>query len=158
MTGLRLPPWAARCLWALQRLRWRFTRPVLVGVRVILLREGEVALVRHTYRDGWFFPGGGLTWGETFEAAARREAQEELGVMGGAFRLHGLFTRRARHRTDHVAYFVATGFDLSPQPTWEIAEWRFFPVDALPPGAMPDVRARLAELEDGGMGPRSGTW
>ena len=50
--------------------------------RVVLVREGEVALMRRA-RDGqdyYVFPGGGIEAGETAEAAAAREVWEELGA------------------------------------------------------------------------------
>jgi len=50
--------------------------------RVVIVERGRVALIRRV-RDGhtyYLFPGGGVEAGETPEAAARREALEELGV------------------------------------------------------------------------------
>ncbi len=50
--------------------------------RVVVVRAGHVALIRRE-REGatyYVFPGGGVEEGETFEAAAVREAFEELGV------------------------------------------------------------------------------
>lgn len=49
---------------------------------VIIVEDGNVALIRRV-RDGkvyYLFPGGGIEPGETPEDAARREAQEELGL------------------------------------------------------------------------------
>jgi 8-oxo-dGTP diphosphatase len=49
---------------------------------VIIVEQDRVALIRRV-RDGhtyYLFPGGGVEDGETPEAAARREALEELGV------------------------------------------------------------------------------
>lgn len=63
--------------WEGERLRWRLLHPVMVGARVILIRDREVLLIRHTYREGWFFPGGGVDKGESLDEAARREAEEE---------------------------------------------------------------------------------
>ena len=57
-----------------------FYRPVTVGVRVMLIRDGQVLLIRHSYLRGWYLPGGGLKRGESMEAAARREAREESGL------------------------------------------------------------------------------
>ena len=55
-------------------------RPVRMGVRVMMLKDSKVTLVRQTYLPGWFMPGGGLKRGETLEQAARREAYEETAL------------------------------------------------------------------------------
>ena len=53
-----------------------------VRARVVLIEDGRVALIeRHRAGQRYFlFPGGGVERGETAEAAAIREAWEELGV------------------------------------------------------------------------------
>ena len=58
-------------------------RPVRMGVRVAMIQNEKVWLVRHTYVPGWHMPGGGVKRGETLEAAARREAFEETGAQLG---------------------------------------------------------------------------
>lgn len=54
--------------------------------RLILLdEEGRILLFRHKQKNGssfWAPPGGGLEPGESFEEAALREAEEELGLKG----------------------------------------------------------------------------
>jgi 8-oxo-dGTP diphosphatase len=64
--------------------------------RLILLdRNGRVLLLRHTRKNGstfWAPPGGGVERGETFEQAALREAEEELGLKG--FPIKFLWERR----------------------------------------------------------------
>jgi ADP-ribose pyrophosphatase YjhB (NUDIX family) len=54
------------------------------GVKCLLVRDGEVLLVRHTYgpRRVWHVPGGGSRRGEDGPAAADREMSEELGLGG----------------------------------------------------------------------------
>lgn len=57
-----------------------FRRP-LVSVSVIGLdAEGRIALARRSDNGLWSLPGGLVDWGETVEAAARRELLEEVGL------------------------------------------------------------------------------
>ena len=57
------------------RLHWRVTRPLVLGVRLILIQDGQVLLVKHTYQPFWYFPGGLVQRGETLAQAAMREAR-----------------------------------------------------------------------------------
>ena len=61
----------------------RPTRPV-VAVGVLLLHEGQVLLVqraRPPQVGRWTVPGGKVELGETLEAAALRELEEETGIV-----------------------------------------------------------------------------
>src|SRR5918998_6655910 len=52
-----------------------------VGAMCVIERaDGAVLLVRHSYRQRWGLPGGLLQRGEEADAAARREAFEEVGL------------------------------------------------------------------------------
>jgi ADP-ribose pyrophosphatase YjhB (NUDIX family) len=73
----------ARLFYTVARLRWRVTRPITVGVRLILEKEHAMLLVKHTYQSQWYLPGGGVGRDETLEAAARREAAESRILIGG---------------------------------------------------------------------------
>ena len=55
----------------------RFTVGTLCVVRSA---EGELLLVRHSYRPGWGLPGGLLNRHEHPDQAARREVAEEVGL------------------------------------------------------------------------------
>ncbi|MEV0613728.1 NUDIX domain-containing protein [Nonomuraea sp. NPDC050404] len=56
-----------------------------VGVHLILIRDGNVLLLRRAntgFADGsWSVPGGCLDAGETLPEGAAREAREELGII-----------------------------------------------------------------------------
>ncbi len=135
-----------------------FIRPVTIGARVMLIRGGQVLLVRQTYLDGWYLPGGGLKRGETVEMGARREAREEVGAETGAMSLIGIYSHFENHRNDHIALFLCTDFDLRQKTDIEIAEARFFPLNALPEGTVPGHRQRLEEYRDGIDAPKFGIW
>ena len=139
---------------------WRFfVRPVVVGVRVMMIRDGEVLLVRHTYVPGWYMPGGGLNRGETLEQGARREAAEEVGAELHNISLVGAYTNFKEWRSDHNALFLSTDFSLSGErDRREIAEVRFFPLDALPADIWPGHRLRLDEYRRRQPSPQFGEW
>jgi ADP-ribose pyrophosphatase YjhB (NUDIX family) len=133
-------------------LYWRFRRGMTLGVRGVVLRNGEVLLVRHGYTPGWHLPGGGVEPGETFEEALAKELMEEGNVrITGAPELHALFQNKNASSRDHVAVYVVREFDYGGPlaPTFEIQEAKFFPLDALPEGTTQSTRKRLAEITDG---------
>jgi ADP-ribose pyrophosphatase YjhB (NUDIX family) len=50
----------------LRRLLWRAFNPVSIGVRSLLVRDGQVFLVQQAYDEGWWcLPGGVVEGGET---------------------------------------------------------------------------------------------
>lgn len=40
-------------LYRASKLWWRLTRPITVGVRIFLVQDNRVLLVRHTYQNAW---------------------------------------------------------------------------------------------------------
>ena len=134
----------------------RFTRPLTMGVRAVILdgdaEASRVFLVRHSYVAGWHLPGGGVEAGEAVGACLLREVREECAIaVEGEPCLFGLYFNRRASRRDHVAVYVVRDFRvLSPRhPDWEIVEARFFDRTRLPDGTTGATRARLAEVLDG---------
>ena len=133
-------------------------RPIRMGVRVMMIQDGNVWLVRQTYLRGWFMPGGGLKRGETLEEAARREAREETGAELGKITLMGAYSNFTEWKTDHNIVFVCEDFKIRGRPDGEIAEARAFPLNELPEGLWPGHRRRLEEYQAGIANPQFGEW
>lgn len=131
---------------------WRFSRPMTLGVRGMVLRaDGQILLVRHTYTPGWHFPGGGVEKGETCVAALGRELIEEAGIVAEQPPL--LMSVHANHRSfpnDHVLFYrVDRWMQQTPTSRGEIAETCFFDPKDPPADTTPGTLRRLAEVFSG---------
>lgn len=139
----------------LLHLYFRVARGMTLGVRAAVLDdEGRVFLIRHTYTPGWQLPGGGVETGETVGEALAKELREEGCIrLTGPAQLFGIYFNRRISRRDHVALYIVRDFvvDAVKKADMEIAEARFFPLDALPQGLTPATRRRLAEIAEGAM-------
>src|SRR5580693_1652443 len=83
-----------------------FATPVAFGANAAVFdAEGRVLLVRHSYRRGWHFPGGGVARGEAPEVAVRRELSEEIGLTGGDWSLIGIYTQPVWWVSNVVAFY-----------------------------------------------------
>lgn len=143
------------------RMVWRITRPRTIGVRALLLApDGRIALVRHTYLDGWYLPGGGVKKGEAIADALHRELAEEVAITGAMVdRVLGVYHNRREGKDDHVIVYVARAANaaaLRGADTLEVADAGWFALDALPEGTTPATRRRIAEFLDGATG--GGSW
>ncbi len=141
------------------RLYWRFTRSCTLGVRVVAVDPlGRVVLVRHTYIEGWFLPGGGVERGEGVREAAERELYEETGAVAAAPLVwRGLYTNFATMSGDHIALFRVEGVTPGDHHgDREIAEVLWCDPSAPPAGATPATRRALAR--EFGDAPPSEVW
>jgi ADP-ribose pyrophosphatase YjhB (NUDIX family) len=78
-----------------------------VGVGVVVLKEGQVLLVKRgapPSQGKWSLPGGLVQLGESAEAAAVREAQEECGLQVRLLGLVGVVDRITRDAEGRVRY------------------------------------------------------
>ncbi len=132
-----------------QRLQWRIFRPLTVGVRLLAVDEERVLLVRHSYVDGWYLPGGGVNAGESLQEAIGREAAEEAGAVLRDPRLFGVYSSFHERKSDHIVVFVCEEFTWRAGRNREIEDVDCFAIDQLPEGTSPGTRRRVAEFAAG---------
>lgn len=119
--------------WRTKRwLIWALSPRYALGVHVTIAdASGRILALRSAYSRLWQLPGGGVGYGESLETAMRREAREELGLQLEALRLVAL-QRDASGRGLHALFRAELGpgaIRLSEEHT----EWRYLPIDELPP-------------------------
>lgn len=143
------------------RLYWWARRPRTLGVRAVVHDDADrIALVRHTYADGWYLPGGGVKKGESVAAALAREIEEEIGLRDCTIeRLIGIYHSRREYKDDHVVLYAVHTSDpaaLRASDGREIATAAWFSPDALPPDVSPATARRIEDYRTGTVG--SGNW
>ena len=117
------------------RVNWFFTRPIKVGVSVILVTPDKmVLLVRHSYRGELHTPGGNLDKNEIFEDAAKRELKEELNVQVDNLKLFTIKQCFKKFKSQIILIFIS---ELTKEPEInidevEIIEAKWYPIDDLP--------------------------
>jgi ADP-ribose pyrophosphatase YjhB (NUDIX family) len=151
----RIEPFTRPVFFALSRL----TRGMTLGVRGIALNEtGQVLLVKHTYLEGWWLPGGGVDRGETLSQAVLREMREEAGLVSEQRpRLVSIHSNEKFFPGDHVAIFLIEAFAMTERTSHgEIAEIGWFDPHDLPEDTTRATRDRLAEVLGGR--PTSDDW
>ena len=124
---------------------------VTLGAQGVIVNDAlGVLLVRHGYRPGWHFPGGGVNRGEPATDAVVRELKEEIGLTGfETCELFGLYTRKHIWATNVIALFHMTGVTFDFKPNAEIAEAKFYAPDAPPSEIGPGASRRFRERVEG---------
>ena len=155
--------WQHRVVGKAARAVWRITKPRTIGVRAVLLdQDNRIALVRHTYTDQWYLPGGGVKKGESTAAAIARELAEEVAIENASIeRVLGVYYSKRESKDDHIVIFVAragspSGDRLQRADLMEIEEAEWFALDKLPASTSPATARRIAEYRAGASG--MGDW
>ncbi|WP_019634613.1 NUDIX domain-containing protein [Actinomadura atramentaria] len=122
------------------------------GAAAALLRDdrGRVLLVKPTYKDGWFLPGGVIEQDESPLTACVRECQEELGLVP---RLDGLVCvdwAPPRDGVDAVNIYVFGGAITDDEaarlklPPDELSDHLLAAPEEIPALAPPHIARRMA--------------
>ncbi len=134
-----------RYLYQASRMIWLLIKPVSAGVRLLMVRDGQVLLVKHVYEPLWYLPGGAVERKETLENAVRREAREETGAILYDLQLFGAYTNYEFGKSDHIIVFLSRDFELTCEGDDEIEFCQFFPLDDLPAEISPGSANRILE-------------
>jgi 8-oxo-dGTP diphosphatase len=124
-------------LWGVRLVQPRFA--VTVGA-IIVDDRGRVLLLKHVFRpgSGWGIPGGFINKRENPEDALHRELMEEVGLELAETKL--AFTRTLKS-PDHVEIiFMCRALGEPRSRSMEVAEFGWFPLDALPADFSKDQR------------------
>lgn len=117
-----------------------------IGVRVLLINEGKILLVKHTYQLDWYTIGGGVEPGETPREAMVRELKEEVGVtLTEPLELFSIYYSRNEKRDDYIIFYIGHGCTEEKVSSPEIAEKKWFCHSELPDDLSPATRRRIDE-------------
>ena len=122
------------------------------GVRVLIMYQNKVVLVKHWYNGLHVPPGGGIKKSETPEYAAIREIKEETGLdIKQLDYLLGVYSNTKEGKNDTVYCFVV---HLEEEPVFskrfniEIASIGLFDIADLPQSVSSATRQRLVEYQN----------
>ncbi|MBU6323698.1 MAG: NUDIX domain-containing protein [Patescibacteria group bacterium] len=130
-----------------------------IGIGVMIQNEKcEVLMGLRKGSHGageWAFPGGKLEFGETAQETARREAREEVGLEVGDLALISVADEMRYLESDGKHFvnltFRARAYTGEPRvmEPEKVAEWRWFPLSALPKDVFESSALALRNLEEG---------
>lgn len=98
------------------RTYWSVRRPHTRGALVAVWNDGEILLVKNSYRRHYTLPGGYVRDGETVEDAGARELHEECGIRVPVSQIRLVYngTKEFEHRDDEVT-IVEVDVDTRPE-------------------------------------------
>lgn len=98
------------------------------GASAAVIRGDEVLLIRRAhapFRYLWTLPGGGIEPGESADACAAREVEEEVGLRVSKLRYLETQLARSVRRNYRLAVFATDRFDGDIRVSDEIADHRW---------------------------------
>jgi len=131
----------------ISRLINKIFKPTTVGVRAIIVNEkNEVLLVKQTYMQKLFFPGGKIKKGETHEIAVKRELAEEVGYIPENIELFGVYNNFLQGKNDSVVVFICKKGHFTTDPkSFEIDYFNFYDILNLPEDISTGTQNRINE-------------
>ena len=131
------------------KLKTRLFKPFSVGARAIVINDKQqVLLLKHTYNDLWYLPGGGINKKETLIDGLKRELKEELNLTFDKLPiLLGTYSNFFEHKSDYISIFIIKQYTMNPVKNLEIEKWHFFDLHNLPSTISPGSKKRILEYQ-----------
>ena len=117
---------------------YKFLKKTTYGVRTIITDDANIFLVKHPYDNFWVLPGGGKDKNESVYETAKRECEEEAGlVIIGDLRKLGKYFNNRENKDDYVTIVIAKTWKRSLKKRRlidkiEIQKREWFSLDNLP--------------------------
>ncbi|ADN51163.1 NUDIX hydrolase [Vulcanisaeta distributa] len=143
-----------------------YPRYPLVGVGAIVIKNGEILLIRRgaePNKGKWSIPGGMVEPGEDPDKAALRELREETGIIGRVIGLFGIYQYIERDKEGRVKYhfllldYLIEPISGEPRASSDAMELRFIELkEALNLDLTDTARQLIMDLLDSGPKPCGG--
>ena len=130
---------------------------IMVGAVVFIHKDGKVLLQKRKDNNCWASHGGAMEIGETIEETARRELEEETGLVAGELKFLGVFSGKELIYTypngDKVCNvcigYVCQNFSGELQTeTTEASELKWFNINELPINISPPDKKIFEAFSD----------
>ena len=136
-------------VWRCPSCGHRQFRRQIVGVAVVVVEDGRLLMVQRRYghdAGAWCIPCGHVGWDEDVREAARRELEEETGLLvelDGVFDAHTTFHDRNRHHAG--IWFTGHRVGGTLRAGDDAVDAAFFALDDLPTPLAFDTDERVIE-------------
>ena len=119
---------------------YKYPRPAVTADCIVFSRypKPQVLLIRRgnePFKGEWAFPGGFLNMDETVQECARRELEEETGLVVQDIHLVGVYSRPGRDPRGHTvtpAFLSIMDYALDVCGGDDAAQAQWFPLNQLP--------------------------
>ena len=119
---------------------YKYPRPAVTADCIVFSRypKPQVLLIRRgnePFKGEWAFPGGFLNMDETVQECARRELEEETGLVVQDIHLVGVYSRPGRDPRGHTVtpvFLSIMDYPLAVCSGDDAAQAQWFPLNQLP--------------------------
>lgn len=118
-----------------------------IGARALVIKDGNILLVKHSYIPQWYSIGGGVEKGETPIEAVKRELLEEVGITClNHPKLFNVYLNNREKRDDYVVLYIVEEFTQKTVSSPEIIAAEWFEISNLPQDISPATKRRIEEF------------